>query len=125
MAAHPAPHRATPALVGRDREQAVLREALTAALAGRGALVLLGGEAGLGKTTLAESLLAEAASLGALVLVGRCYDLTETPPYGCAGRVRRFTQSSIPRAAGRSSEEDDFWVAHPTLRRKPRGTRAW
>jgi DNA-binding CsgD family transcriptional regulator len=71
-----------PPLVGRDREQATLRDALVTALAGRGSLVLIGGEAGIGKTTLAETLLAEAASQGALVLIGRCYDLSETPPYG-------------------------------------------
>jgi len=76
----PAPN--VPALVGRDRERAVLHAALTAALAGRGSLVLIGGEAGIGKTALAEALLAEAAAQGALVLVGRCHDLSETPPYG-------------------------------------------
>src|SRR6187551_718015 len=70
------------ALVGRDREQAALHDALAAALAGRGSLVLIGGEAGIGKTALAEWLLTEAAERGALVLVGRCYDLSETPPYG-------------------------------------------
>ena len=67
-------------LVGRERERAVLRDALAAALAGPGSLVLIGGEAGLGKTTLAEILLAGAIDQGATVLVGRCYDLAETPP---------------------------------------------
>jgi len=76
------PLSATPLLVGRDREQATLRVALDAARDGRGSLVLIGGEAGIGKTALAEVLLAEAGAQGALVLVGRCYDLTETPPYG-------------------------------------------
>src|SRR4051794_20925288 len=71
-----------PPLVGREREQAMLRDALAAALAGRGSLMLIGGEAGIGKTALAEATLAEATVQGALVLVGRCYDLAETPPYG-------------------------------------------
>jgi predicted ATPase len=69
-------------LVAREREQATLRDALASALAGRGSLVLIGGEAGIGKTTLAEATLADAAHRGVLVLVGRCYDLAETPPYG-------------------------------------------
>src|SRR6476469_2306595 len=71
-----------PPLVGREREQAALREALDHALAGRGSLVLIGGEAGIGKTALAEWALAEASARGMQVLVGRCYDLSETPPYG-------------------------------------------
>ena len=79
---HPIPASDAAPLVGREREQAALHQALTAALAGRGALVLIGGEAGIGKTALAEWALAEAAQQGALVLVGRCYDLAETPPYG-------------------------------------------
>jgi predicted ATPase len=74
--------RGVPLLVGRERELTTLREHLAAALAGRGGLVLIGGEAGIGKTTLAEATLREAADGGATVLVGRCYDLTETPPYG-------------------------------------------
>ena len=79
QAGHATPDAASPLLVGRGREQAVLRAALDAALAGHGGLVLIGGEAGIGKTALAEALLAEAAKRGAAVLVGRCYDLSETP----------------------------------------------
>ncbi len=69
-------------LAGREREQSLLREHLDAAMGGAGSLVLVGGEAGVGKTTLVEAILAEAAAQGALMLVGRCYDLSETPPYG-------------------------------------------
>jgi len=47
-----------PPLAGRDREQAALRETLAAALVGHGALVLISGAAGIGKTALAEALLA-------------------------------------------------------------------
>ncbi len=69
-------------LVGRERELAVLRNHLLASLGGRGSLVLIGGAAGIGKTALAVATCEEAAERGALVLVGRCFDLTETPPYG-------------------------------------------
>ncbi len=72
----------TSPLVGRGRELATLRRQLEVALAGRGSLVLISGEAGVGKTALAETLCREAEEHGARVLIGRCYDLTETPPYG-------------------------------------------
>ena len=45
-------------LIGRERERALLRACVTGALAGSGSLVLLAGEAGVGKTTLARQVLA-------------------------------------------------------------------
>ena len=74
--------RTVPTLVGRAREQEILREELAAAIEGQGRLVLLGGEAGIGKTTLARDLIREATARGVRVLAGHCYDLTNTPPYG-------------------------------------------
>ena len=72
--------RSSPLLVGREREQDTLRAALADAFGGHGRLVLLGGEAGIGKTTLAQDLAGETGN--ARVLSGHCYDLTNTPPYG-------------------------------------------
>jgi DNA-binding NarL/FixJ family response regulator len=60
----------------------VLRAELTAALSGHGRLVLLGGEAGIGKTSLARDLASEATAHGAYVLPGHCYDLSNAPAYG-------------------------------------------
>lgn len=74
--------RPQPALVGREREQERLREILADALFGHGALVLVSGEAGIGKTSLVRWLTGEAEREGALILNGGCYDLTTTPPYG-------------------------------------------
>ncbi|HEX6737949.1 MAG TPA: AAA family ATPase, partial [Vicinamibacteria bacterium] len=71
-----------PPLAGRDRELSILRARLAEAIAGQGSLVLIGGEAGVGKTALADTLAREAAAAGAGALAGRCYDLAETPPYG-------------------------------------------
>src|SRR5687768_11433648 len=70
------------ALVGRSRERAILRDECAAAVRGHGRLVLLGGEAGIGKTALARDLAQEAAADGMRVIAGHCYDLTNTPPYG-------------------------------------------
>ncbi len=69
-------------LAGREKELALLREKLVAAQGGTGGLVLIGGEAGIGKTTLAAAVLREAAGQGFAVLEGHCFDLAETPPYG-------------------------------------------
>ncbi|MHB8647543.1 MAG: toll/interleukin-1 receptor domain-containing protein, partial [Thermomicrobiales bacterium] len=71
-----------PPLAGREREQEILRRHLATTRVGSGSLALIGGEAGIGKTTLAEALLHEAARQGCIVLEGHCFDLAETPPYG-------------------------------------------
>lgn len=69
-------------LVGRQREQARLHGLLDQTLDGRGSLVLVSGEAGIGKTTLVRYLTQQAEERDAFVLSGGCYDLTTTPPYG-------------------------------------------
>ncbi len=69
-------------LYGRDAEIALLRDSLRDAIAGQGRLVLIGGEAGIGKTALVEALAADARDSGMLVLSGGCYELATTPPYG-------------------------------------------
>ena len=74
--------RVTQFIAGRDAELEQLRSHLEAARGSEGSLVLLAGEAGIGKTTLGADLCREAAMAGVLVLDGGCYDLTTTPPYG-------------------------------------------
>jgi DNA-binding CsgD family transcriptional regulator len=63
--------------VGRQGEQAELRAAYEQAAAGSACAVLLGGEAGVGKTRLLSELASSAGEAGALVLVGRCADLRD------------------------------------------------
>ena len=67
--------------VGRERELEGLLADLTAAESGRGRIVLMAGEAGIGKTRLAEELSARAAGRGHAVLVGRCWEAGGAPPY--------------------------------------------
>jgi predicted ATPase/DNA-binding CsgD family transcriptional regulator len=69
-------------LFGREGERARLRQMLDDAVGGRGGLVLIGGEAGIGKTALATSIAYEARSRGIPVWVGHCYEFVATPPYG-------------------------------------------
>lgn len=61
-------------LVGRDDELAALLAALDTARAGCGQLLLLLGEAGVGKTRLGDELTARAQDLGLRVLAGRCHE---------------------------------------------------
>jgi class 3 adenylate cyclase len=67
--------------VGRTRELAEMRAALDDALAGRGGLLLLSGEPGIGKTSLADIIATDAAARGALVAWGRCWEGGGAPAY--------------------------------------------
>lgn len=88
--------------VGRDRELATLNGALTQALGGRGDLMLLAGEPGVGKTRLAEEIAETAAQQGALVLVGHCYEAAAAIPYTpiteMLGQATRILESDRLRA---------------------------
>jgi class 3 adenylate cyclase/tetratricopeptide (TPR) repeat protein len=67
--------------VGRSEERALLRQAVSRAVAGGGGVVLIAGEAGLGKTRLVEEIAAEAKTAGMFVVRGQCYDMEGALPY--------------------------------------------
>ena len=69
------------AVVGRKVERATVERAVAEALGGRGGLVLLAGEAGIGKTTLAEHAAGLAEAAGASTRWGRCREGTGAPAF--------------------------------------------
>src|SRR5216683_473337 len=69
------------AFVGREGEIAELRAALDDVIAGSGALFLISGEPGIGKTRLVEEFASIATAAGARVLRGRCAQGASVPDY--------------------------------------------
>jgi DNA-binding CsgD family transcriptional regulator len=96
-------------LVGRTAELARLEVALDQADGGRGGLVLVAGEPGIGKTRLVEELAARAADRDALVVWGRIDEEQGAPPYwpwvqlldaAFAGHEREALVEALDGAAG-------------------------
>jgi DNA-binding CsgD family transcriptional regulator len=69
-------------LVGRATERAHLRSRLAQAADGRGSVVLIGGETGIGKSALLAAFRSEAVEAGRLVLHARAVELVERPAFG-------------------------------------------
>jgi class 3 adenylate cyclase len=88
------------AFVGREVELGRLSTALGDAVAGQGRLILVGGEAGIGKTRIAEELGAEARARGVRVLWGRCYEEGEGAPgyWPWIQILRAYVSSRMPAA---------------------------
>src|SRR5438270_7486758 len=94
-------------LVGRHEEVAVLVGALEEALAGKGHIVSIVGEAGLGKTRLVDELLSDPRALGARVARARCSPYDAHRAYGAISDLLRRAL-----AIGTSAPTE---IAHRTL----------
>ena len=123
------------AFVGRRSERAELRAALDRALGGQGELVLVAGEAGIGKTRITEELCAEARSQESPVAWGRCREGRARPPTGPGARPCAPTPPAARRRRSRPSSART-WANWPSscpswpTRRGPGGqppswTRRW
>ena len=77
----PSPPAGEGELVGRDEQLAVLDRTLAGVAAGRGRLVLVAGEPGIGKTRLAEEVARRAAVRGIQVAWGRCFEGEGVPAF--------------------------------------------
>ena len=94
-----------PPMVGREKELATLVERLDDAHRGKGSLVLLSGEAGIGKTRLLEEVQAIARERGFLVLTGHAMYESLTPymPFFEAlksGGLEHLFSEEAPRVEG-------------------------
>ncbi|QXJ26599.1 AAA family ATPase [Actinomadura graeca] len=95
-------------LIGRESQTRALRDLVGRAAVSHGGLVLVCGEAGIGKSSLAGHAVAEAARRGMRVLHGACWDADGTPGYwpwtqavrGLRGRCAPEEWADLAAAAG-------------------------
>src|SRR5690349_21389945 len=92
------------ALVGRELELALIRERLTIAAGGNGQVLLLGGEAGIGKTTLLRALATLAEGRDYRALQGACFDLEAPAEYALWRDVWRDGHFDV-LASGRATRD--------------------
>ena len=95
--------------VGRDAEMRRLWEAIELADAGEGQLVLLSGEAGIGKSRVLEEFLRRAAADGRRVIAGRCYEHMSGTPFSpwrpILSRVLKLDSCADGAARGKTLRE--------------------
>ncbi|MFJ5219192.1 AAA family ATPase [Streptomyces sp. NPDC088354] len=93
----------SPVFIGRDEEMATLTRALADAAAGEPRMVLVGGEAGVGKSRLVDELGETARGRGALVAVGGCMEMdAEEVPFAAPLAALR---SALRQASGGPVDE--------------------
>jgi predicted ATPase/class 3 adenylate cyclase len=90
-------------LVGRAAELGVMREALERARAGRGGVVVIEGDAGIGKTRLLAELRRSAGDLRAVAM--QCEQIDQSRPYAAAGAILRRAMQLGPLAGDAETEE--------------------
>jgi DNA-binding CsgD family transcriptional regulator len=89
-----------PGIRGRAAEIAVLGDAVDRVVSGRPAVVLIEGEAGIGKTRLLAGVLEDARGRGMQVAAGRAEELERTRPFGLVAAAFGCARSSPdPRRA--------------------------
>jgi DNA-binding NarL/FixJ family response regulator/tetratricopeptide (TPR) repeat protein len=87
--------------VGRRRDLARLQDCLGAASAGWPQALLIGGEAGVGKTRLVSEFSAQAGDAGVRVLAGGCIDVSGGLPFGPIVEAFRGLERDLGPAAFR------------------------
>ncbi|MEV6690366.1 AAA family ATPase [Micromonospora sp. NPDC051196] len=100
-------------LIGREHPVGLLRAELDRATASHGGLVLVGGEPGIGKTTLVTAAADEARRQGAFVLGAACWDSASAPGYWPWLQVLRgLRRSAADWAVARDCAEPALALLH-------------
>jgi ABC-type oligopeptide transport system substrate-binding subunit/DNA-binding SARP family transcriptional activator len=94
-------------LVGREEEQTLLHERWTEAKSGHGGLVIIHGEAGVGKTRLVEEFALRLRREKSRVLWGRCYEFERLLPYQPFAEALR---SALPILLPGELDEFPSWI---------------
>ena len=102
-------------LVGRDAELGALAAALARAAAGRGRIVAITGEPGIGKTRLLDEFVRTAGVPPSRVLRGRCPEQAGVPSYWPWTRVLRALVASVGLDAVREALGEEALALGPLL----------
>ncbi len=86
-----------PSMVGRIEEMELLLGWLSKAIDEKGSLILIAGEAGIGKTRLAEEFEYKARTAGCMTLIGRCLPGSPVPLLPFQEAMSQFHYSESPR----------------------------
>lgn len=112
-------HALAPQMIGRQSELDRLEHALEHARASEGRVLLLAGDAGVGKSRLIREFIARARAAGGFdLLEGRCYDEDPATPYGpFVDAIRAAIRAHGPEAIARSCDPwtDDIARLLPEL----------
>lgn len=108
---------ATAGLIGRDAELAELLADFEAAGSERMAAVILGGDAGVGKTRLVTEFAAVAEGEGAIVLTGRGIDIEDAPPFWPVISALRHAVRTATAATRRADDREVADLLGPRLAR--------
>jgi DNA-binding CsgD family transcriptional regulator/tetratricopeptide (TPR) repeat protein len=114
----------SPVFVGRADELTHLNEALARAAAGEPQALLIGGEAGVGKTRLVEEFATAAGGQGAVVALGGCVEIgADGLPFAPFSTALRALRRELPdeMAVAAAGQEEELARLLPELGEAPSG----
>ena len=116
--------------VDREEELALLQGLFDQAAAGKGQVVFIAGEGGIGKTRLVEELGRHARGLGAIFAVGPSYEEEGLVPYSpwieaIREVVHRSSAEIFGKALGRTAAEVGRLVPELAMRARELGIKGW